>query len=929
MLVFKNRDSDLSKFPYAINLNTNADALGRAFGQVMLMFDWRNFAYIYTSEQTTQKCDFIQDDLENILHDYNLNLNFHQLMNTTTSAADFSKVLSSIKPFARIVVGCFDTDEQKRNFLLGVYDAGIATNDWVFLFLELRNVGFNAMQYSVNGTVRNIWETDSGIRDNDAHKAAYYSFVLDVNNINGNYDYDFDKKVMPRANSYPFYCTDCNLNNSKRGSVFSRNFHDAFYLFTLAVNKTIAMNADKSFSNASQIMDNSILTTFEGKSGFVNIDSTGMRTSHFDLFGINHEGVAVPWINISISNNSFVALPFYTDAATTIWSNRNGIQPKNIPSCGFSELSCPSTSFEKNKILIISTISIALFSAFVAILSTLCIASISKQQKNALMDAYQIHISRLTKPNKSKSNSKSRLSILTDGGTSKSASNVLSDDEFESHYYLLDNDTVFLQKLPTRLSITDVNDDEACYLIKVEHDNLNKFMGIIIGAPIVSLVWKYCRIGTLSEVLQKSNVNIDGYFMATIMKEIISGLNFIHHSKIGFHGSLNSNSVLLNDRWQIKLSGFGMSSLKSAEEAIGRDILFKAPEVLQDITLNNTRESDIYSYGLICVEVIKRDDPWDLESRNQNLDELIYIIKRDPKSIRPIFEKEALELGFTNIMTTMINECLHELPRLRLKASQILSLINGILGKGKKNLMDHIFKVLEEYAFTLQGQVEERTQEIREEQRKSELLLSKMLPKEISEKLKSGQSIPPEHYDEVSIMFTDIVKFGELSNKSTPLQLINVVNNLFSLYDEIIESFDSVYKIESIADGYLVSSGVPKRNGHAHLKEIALLSFEFMNSTEKFVIPHLKNYKLQLRIGLHTGSCVASVVGNKMPRYCLFGDTINTTSRMESNGKPGFIHMTSDMNSALLNHYPQFKSDSRGEILVKGKGVMETYFLLR
>ncbi|VDM82481.1 unnamed protein product [Strongylus vulgaris] len=91
--------------------------------------------------------------------------------------------------------------------------------------------------------------------------------------------------------------------------------------------------------------------------------------------------------------------------------------------------------------------------------------------------------------------------------------------------------------------------------------------------------------------------------------------------------------------------------------------------------------------------------------------------------------------------------------------------------------------------------------------------------------------------------------------------------------------------VETIGDGYLCVSGLPHRNGQEHIKEICSMSLAFMKSLNNFKIPHLPQERINLRIGAHTGSVVAGVVGLTMPRYCLFGDTVNTASRMESNGK--------------------------------------------
>ncbi|KAJ1356682.1 Aldo/keto reductase [Parelaphostrongylus tenuis] len=126
-----------------------------------------------------------------------------------------------------------------------------------------------------------------------------------------------------------------------------------------------------------------------------------------------------------------------------------------------------------------------------------------------------------------------------------------------------------------------------------------------------------------------------------------------------------------------------------------------------------------------------------------------------------------------------------------------------------------------------------------------------------------------------------------------------------------------------------VFSGLPVRNGYNHLKEIAELSLSFMNFVDDFRIASLPKERIQLRIGINSGPCVAGVVGLSMPRYCLFGDTVNTASRMESNGKAGLIHLSKESRDLLDNHFHNlYDIRSRGEVIIKGKGVMETFWLI-
>ena len=196
----------------------------------------------------------------------------------------------------------------------------------------------------------------------------------------------------------------------------------------------------------------------------------------------------------------------------------------------------------------------------------------------------------------------------------------------------------------------------------------------------------------------------------------------------------------------------------------------------------------------------------------------------------------------------------------------------------------------------------------------------------MAESLKRGERVEAECFDCVTIFFSDLVGFTELCAQSTPFEVVEMLNDLYTCCDFIISSYD-VYKVETIGDAYMVVSGLPLRNGDRHAGEIASLALHLLNSISNLEIRHRPGEFIQMRIGIHSGQCVAGVVGLKMPRYCLFGDTVNTASRMESNGEALKIHISS-ITYGLLKKLGGYKCEERGIIKVKGKGEMRTYWLL-
>ncbi|ROT76824.1 Atrial natriuretic peptide receptor B, partial [Penaeus vannamei] len=268
-------------------------------------------------------------------------------------------------------------------------------------------------------------------------------------------------------------------------------------------------------------------------------------------------------------------------------------------------------------------------------------------------------------------------------------------------------------------------------------------------------------------------------------------------------------------------------------------------------------------------------------SRTDRREQIVENVKNGGFPVfRPTIEDDTAE----EELLQMIKRCWAEEPMERPDFQQLKTIIRRLNKDNESgNILDNLLSRMEQYANNLEVLVQERTADYFEEKRKCEELLYQLLPKSVASQLIEGKSVMAETYDCVTIYFSDIVGFTALSAQSTPLQVVDLLNDLYTRFDAIIENFD-VYKVETIGDAYMVVSGLPVRNGTLHAREIANMSLALLREVETFTIRHRPDDKLKLRIGMHTGPCVAGVVGLKMPRYCLFGDTVNTASRMESNG---------------------------------------------
>jgi len=210
--------------------------------------------------------------------------------------------------------------------------------------------------------------------------------------------------------------------------------------------------------------------------------------------------------------------------------------------------------------------------------------------------------------------------------------------------------------------------------------------------------------------------------------------------------------------------------------------------------------------------------------------------------------------------------------------------------------------------------------EIQLERERSERLLLNILPAPIAARLKQTQDIIADNFTDVSVMFIDLVDFTPLSTHMHPVDMVKMLNAVFSTIDVLVDKH-GLEKVKTSGDSYMVVGGLPLPRSD-HLEAVADMALDVLASTSQF--SRVDGAPFQLRIGIHAGPVVAGVIGTKKFIYDLWGDTVNIASRMESHGLPEAIQTTQDVYDRLKGLY---SFQPRGEIPVKGKGTMMTYLL--
>lgn len=217
-------------------------------------------------------------------------------------------------------------------------------------------------------------------------------------------------------------------------------------------------------------------------------------------------------------------------------------------------------------------------------------------------------------------------------------------------------------------------------------------------------------------------------------------------------------------------------------------------------------------------------------------------------------------------------------------------------------------------------QIEQRKLEI--EQQTSEKLLLNILPKAIADRLKKGEHTIADSFSEVTVLFSDLVGFTELSTTIEPCQLVEKLNQIFLAFDKLTEKHQ-LEKIKTIGDAYMLVGGLPTPRPD-HVEAVANMALEMLTTLNK--INQEANAHFQIRIGFHTGPVVAGIIGKNKFNYDLWGDTVNIASRMESQGLSGYVQVSEATYQRLKD---KFVFERRGPIEIKGKGTMVTYLLHR
>ncbi|XP_046387988.1 atrial natriuretic peptide receptor 1 isoform X2 [Ischnura elegans] len=871
----------------------------------------------------------------------------------------YQRFLRETSMYARVVILSV-RGHLVRPFMLAAHSLGMTNGDWIFLDVEI----FQGSYWGDHG-----WELKDG--DDEAARTAYEALLrVSLLQPTSPKFCEFSERVKEKAKRNYNYT----FSENEEVNFFIGAFYDGVYLLGMALNETL--------SEGGSILDGSAITRrmwdrdFHGITGHVRIDDNGDRDADYSVSDLDPE------------TGRFEVVAHYYGLHRTYspvegkrvhWPGGRLSPPPDIPPCGFMGNDPACRGNDAHVVVLYVSFALGIFLAFTTTLACVTYrhlrvaADLNNMAWRVKREEVQWEIGRPFSSRLGLTQQPTHQTKTLELDPLNTYFQELALDRNRPHCSSISSSqsmmpgkvftTVGIHK-GSRVAIkkvmkkkVDVNKKllwEIKQVRDVTHENTVRFIGACVDPPTILILSEYCHRGSLRDVLGNDHIHLDWNFRMSLIHDILKGMSYLHSSEVGAHGKLRSGNCLIDSRFVLKISDFGLRTLTTPsppypprDAAFYTKLLWVAPELLTETLMNPagippaTQKGDVYSFAIILEEILVRGGPFEVASHTLTAQEIVeQVSQRSNPPFRPTVvlgvmggdrgaSRGSISDGCQDeqMLHELMERCWSDTPEERPTFEGIRSVVVKRLMKSHcENLMDDLLRRMEQYATNLEALVGEKTEQLSQEKRRSEELLYQVLPRQVAEQLMAGQVVRPEQFECVTVYFSDIVGFTALCAQSTPMQVVDFLNDLYSTFDRIIGFYD-VYKVETIGDAYMVVSGLPSRNGDAHAKEIALMALAILDAVSSFNIRHRPDDQLRIRIGVHSGPVCAGVVGVKMPHYCLFGDTVNTASRLESTGEPLRIHV-SGANRSILEKLGTFQLEERGEVELKGKGKVTTHWLL-
>ncbi|XP_075559752.1 guanylate cyclase 32E [Dermacentor variabilis] len=943
--------SDKQRFPTFARTRPPETHISKSVSALLAHFGWRQVALFYAS-----RLGHVADGVMSTLTSHGVRLRHVSSWNETYhygyGPSPFETMLKDAAPKARVFI------------VLGQYFEHIG----LMASLEARGllqggeyfvVGVDVQQYDVEGPTRYLTGLFREEPDPSVVR-AYRSYLGIVGSPASGFE-EFSVAVNEYMQRPPFNIVNAADTIGGRKKIPSEGayLYDAVMVYARAVNACVEHGGD--FRNGKHLFEHMRGRSYHSAMGYmVRMDDNGDAEGNYTLIARKksggHMGGAFGLFPVGVfelSGNGS-ALPVLKLFDTIEWIK--GAPPRDEPPCGFSGEKC-----------ILWKILGSISCGVLVLLTIVAFAAYRywayEQALDRLLwklDFHEIHMrggptgqQQAPKTVSCASHGASGLSDNGDGGgcdglvpgPTSSQISLSSQPEFRySQLYapvgVYRGRLCAIKRIRTRsLLLTRTLKRQLNVLRDLRHDNLCSLVGVCVEPPNVCVVTDYCSRGSLRDLLDNEDIRLDNMFVASLVDDLVRGMLFLHESPVRSHGDLRSANCLVDSRWVLKVADFGLAQIKRSAGDDGHHgsgqrqsrehrLLWRAPELLRDpgAPPEGTPRGDVYSFGVVLFEMLARSGPFGKTTLTAG--EILERVRRPPlgqsgtggEKEEPPFRPPLSQLAGpwdVEYVRALLTECWAEAPDQRPDFKAVRARLRHMRRGLKPSIVDNMLSMMETYATNLEALVDQRTDQLAQEKRRADALLYEMLPRTVADQLKRGKKVEAESFDSVTIYFSDIVGFTRLSAQSTPMEVVELLNDLYTCFDAVIENY-AVYKVETIGDAYMVVGGLARHPGVAHASQVASMALHLLRIVRHFRIRHRPDETLMLRVGLHSGPVCAGVVGRKMPRYCLFGDTVNTASRMESTGTPLKIHC-SESCKQLLDKAGGYILEERGLIYVKAR----------
>ncbi|CAJ1945944.1 unnamed protein product [Cylindrotheca closterium] len=435
-------------------------------------------------------------------------------------------------------------------------------------------------------------------------------------------------------------------------------------------------------------------------------------------------------------------------------------------------------------------------------------------------------------------------------------------------------------------------------LSRLRHPCITTVMGAVMAGDSPMMVMECMENGSLYDLLRNETLYTGGEIIMQIVRDVAQGLRFLHASKPPIlHRDLKAKNILIDSRFRAKVADFGLSTKN--KKSLSGTPFWMAPEYILGKT-EYTPSCDIYAFGMIIYEIYSRKIPYEGQNPRKVLRKVC-----DPRiNYRPQVPDTCPKR-----MTEIMKKCWSNNSRVR-PDSKDLDMIFADMGSHEAEPL-----------------IDQENTRLRTEVAAGDMLYQ-VFPKKVADQLKLGQKVEPETHNNVTVFFSDIVRFTDISRTLSAVKVCEMLDRLYLAFDALANKHE-VFKVETIGDAWVGVTNLEENQNSTHAKRIAEFAIDAVAAANNVLIDvdDPSAGCIHIRVGFHSGPVVSNVIGSLNPRYALFGDTMNTASRMESLSTSDRIQCSEASARILKEQAPDFPMRRRGKVAVKGKGHMVAYWV--